>query len=263
MILKIQRVFESTVYKAHMCSIEGFIAISSCFHLANLPMSQKKEEGKPESTVRSCCPHPGRSPAPRIWSRRNHKTLNLWTGRLLSLLSILELLRQGCSTGAEGRLAGVEFSHLDLSKDGCKSYKMSRNTNRHSLNRLGGVSNKKWKLEWKENFISNPPCGTWLFQHIWFAKFPNVWWLSRKSELIKDISTLSSFPRLCSHPTDNREDTTNCLIAVAASTGKRSREKDGAPSVWLQFRALLPLTVSPWHVTLPFHTSVSSSVTLE
>lgn len=123
--------------------------------------------------------------------------------RLLGLLSILKLLRQGCSTGAEGHLAGVEFSHPDLSKDACKSSKMSRNTNRHSLNHLGGVTNKKWKSEWKENFISNPPCGTWFFQHIWFAKFINVWWLSRKSGLIKDISTLSSFPRLCRHPSDN------------------------------------------------------------
>lgn len=86
-----------------------------------------------------------------------------WTGRRLSLLSILELLRKGCSTGAEGHLTGVEFSHPDLSKDACKLYKMSRNTNRHSLNHLGGVTNKKWKAEWKENFISNPPCGTWLF----------------------------------------------------------------------------------------------------
>lgn len=206
-----------------MCSIEGFITISSCFHFADLPMF-KKEEGICESPVRSCCrPPPGQLPTPWMWQWRNHKMLSLWTGRLLSLLSILELLRQGCSTGAEGHLAGVEFSHLDLSKDGCKSYKMSRNTNRHSLNHLGGVTNKKWKSEWKENFISNPPRGTWLFQHIWFVKFANVWWLSRKSELIKDISTLSSFRRLCRHPTDNWEETTILLVWQPAQ--ERGQEK--------------------------------------
>lgn len=32
------------------------------------------------------------------------------------------------------------------------------------------------------------------FQHICFVKFANVWWLSRKSELIKDISTYIYFP---------------------------------------------------------------------
>lgn len=107
------------------------------------------------------------------------------------------------STGAQGHLANVEFSHPDLSKDACKSYKMSRNTNRHPLNHLGGVTNKKWKSESKENFISSPSHGTWLFLHIWFVKFANVWWLSRKSELIKDTSTLSSFSRLHRHPSDN------------------------------------------------------------
>lgn len=155
--------------------------------------------------------------------------LSLWMWRLLGLLSIIKLLRQGCSTGAEGHLAGVEFSHPDLSKDARKSSKMSRNTNRHSLNHLGGVTNKKWKSEWKENFIFNPPCGTWFFQHIWFAKFVNIWWLSRKSELIKDISTLSSFPRLCRHLSDNWEQTT-ILIVCGRQHKKEVRERDREPS---------------------------------
>lgn len=207
-----------------MCLIEGFLTISSCFHFANLPMYKKEERGEiGKSSESLLSPSSGMITGTRVWQWRNHKMLSLWTGKLLSLLSILELLRQGCSTGAEGHLAGVEFSHLDLSKDGCKSYKMSRNTNRHSLNHLGGVTNKKWKSEWKENFISNPPCGTWLFQHIWFVKFANVWWLSRKSELIKDISTLSSFSRFFRHPFDNGEAT--AILSAWQAAQERSQEK--------------------------------------
>ena len=166
----------------------------------------KKAWGKCKSPARICSHLPaGWFLAARIWQWRNHKLLRLWMGRLPQLIEHSRIAQAGMSTGAEGHLASVEFNHPDLSKDGCKSYKMSRNTNRRPLNHLGGVTNKKWKSEWKENFISSPPHGTWLFQHIWFVKFANVWWLSRKSELIKDISTLSSFPRLCRHPPDDWE----------------------------------------------------------
>lgn len=155
--------------------------------------------------------------------------LSLWTARPLSLLSIPELLRQGCLTGTQGHLAGVEFTNPDLSEDGCKSYKMSGNTNRHSLNHSGSVTNEKWKSEWKENFISNSPCGTWLFQHIWFVKFASIWWLSRKSELTEDILTLSSFCRLCRHPSDDWGETIS-LSGMAGSTRRRSIQWDREPS---------------------------------
>lgn len=168
---------------------------SPCFYCTNLS-GFKKIEGKSPEEICSQLLAP--------WLDNGEITrCAAYEWGLLSLLSTAELLRQGGTTWAEGHLAGVEFSHPDLSKDAYKSYTMSRTTNRYSLNHLGGVTNKKWKSEWKENFISNPPCGTWIFQHIWFAKFANVWWSSRKSELIKEISTLSSFPRLCEHPPGN------------------------------------------------------------
>ena len=185
-----------------------------CFHCTNLSGS-KKEEGKSPEKI-------SQLRAPWLWQGRNHKRWSLWMGRLLSLLSLVELLRQGGSTRAEGHLAGAEFSHPDLPKDAYKPYTMSRTTNRHSLNHLGDVTNKKWKSEWKENFISNPSCGTWIFQHIWFVKFANVWWLSRKSELIKDISTLSSCPRLCRHASGNWEET---AILICCSRQRKNKEK--------------------------------------
>lgn len=45
----------------------------------------------------------------------------------------------------------------------------------------GGVTNKKWKSERKENPIFNRSCGTRLFQHIWSVKFARVRWLSKKA----------------------------------------------------------------------------------
>lgn len=42
-------------------------------------------------------------------------------GRLLSWLSILEVLSQGCLTWAEGHQAGREVSHPGFSKEGCHS----------------------------------------------------------------------------------------------------------------------------------------------
>lgn len=39
----------------------------------------------------------------------------------------------------------------------------------HPWNHLGGVSNKKQKSAWKENFVFNPSPSTWLFERIWYV----------------------------------------------------------------------------------------------
>lgn len=106
-------------------------------------------------------------------------------------------------TGAEKPLASMEPSHPGLPEDGHRSYTMSRDMNRCPPSRLGGVTNKKGKSEWKENCISSPPCGTWLFQHIWFVTFADCLVVIKEIRVDERVQLSPSFRRLHGHPPDN------------------------------------------------------------
>lgn len=138
------------------------------------------------ASASSCTPQP--------WKQESHggevtDAHEPMKGRLLSVLSILEVLSQGCLTWAEGHLAGREVSHPGVSKEGCHRSRCPGT--------LTGILTTTWEVS---IIKSRNQCGQRIFSLIPLAApgflsaygtlgFFSVWRLSRKPQLIKDIST--------------------------------------------------------------------------
>lgn len=110
---------------------------------------------------------------------------------------------------------------------------MSRNTNRHPCNHLGGVNNEKEKSVWTENFLFNPSRGTWLSERIWYARFFLVSGGYQGSHSWLKIFQLSDIA-------DNMKETTACWSGRQGS--RKGQETDSQPPAQLPLWALLLLS---------------------
>lgn len=119
----------------------------------------------------------------------------------------------------------------------------------------GGVTNKKWKSERKENPIFNRSCGTRLFQHIWSVKFARGRWLSKKAG--KTFQLYVPFPDFVDIDLIIRG---SHLIACGRWRGKEVLSEAGAAGHLLGFHWGSAAATLPPGTLSPLWASVYSSV---